>query len=699
MTIESIINKYHKCKKYELNEEVAEYMQYIEKEPFYISPSFRDIKTQSATSTLNPKFILFSAPGAAGKSSLAKFISYKFDAIYWNLAKVKIGTNSFAGCVLKAVGANKYSNFIEKLNSGDVLLVVDAFDEAELVSGRKMLGNFIGEISSNLMNAEYPTVFLLARTETAQYIASFCYENSISLLHYEIGFFEENTAKLFIKESIVEEGKRLSASDINCVNEYYNAVKKNISPTESKSFLGYAPVLEAISQHIKTCSNKMQMINELSLKTDCTSIIMKIMSDLLEREQNGKVVPAFMEKCREKYPEFKDWSKIYSEEEQLTRIIYYVLFQDTSYENYKLDFLPPLLVEDYKSILNTFLPQHPFIRNIIDLDVSENKLDFTGPAFRDFTLAKIVQEERNYTLADMYFEESQSLSYFPSQIFFDCYITLSENVINSEHISYVYDSYKAKAIGLEQPFLACTETEEKNKYNVVFGMLDKNEYKNNIYSEVFSKNNSISFEQLTNVFVDAPSLYVKIGKPGFDTRIFNSSIICKNIEWLSKNITIESYHPNGCLLVAQEGFIGNPVNVDIVRAENLKISAPNIKEYYRFLQYKYDIQDESNLDITKFVHALRCILVEFRTHKKDTLAKTAERVENVTVGSSKLKRKVLEYLKNTGIIYTSGHLYKVNQDKMQEKGINFNSLYRTDSEQLGDAFNDFNNFLSNNSIS
>lgn len=700
MTIESILHRYHKCKKYILNDDVSDYMHYIDKKPFYVSPSFHDIRTHSEISTLKPKFILFSAPGAAGKSSLAKFIANKYDAIYWNLTKVKIGTNSFAGCILKAVGAAKYSNFIEKLNSGDVLLVIDAFDEAEIVSGRKMLGNFIDEISANLTNVKYPTVFLLARTETAQYIASFCSENSISLLHYEIGFFEENTAKLFIKESIVEEGKQLKQSDIDCVNEYYSAVKNNISPAESKTFLGYAPVLEAISKHIKTSPNRKKMINELSLKKDCTSVIIKIMGDLLEREQNDKVVPAFAEKCRENYPEFNDWNKIYSEEEQLIRIIYYVLFQDTTYENYELDFLPPQLVEDYNSILKSFLPQHPFIRNSINLDISANKFDFTGPAFRDFTLAKIVQKEKHSTLVDMYFEESQSLSYFPSQIFFDCYITLSGNRINSEHISYVYDSFKAKATALEQPFLECTEVsglaKENNNYNVIFGMLNNTNTKGNIYTEIFCENSSITFEQLTNVFIDASNLYVKIGKPGFDTRIFNSSIICKNIEWVSKNITIESYYPNGCLLAAHDGFIGNPVNIDIVKSENLKISAPNIKDYYKFLQYKYDIQDESNLDITKFVHALRCILVEFRTHKKDTLAKTAERIENVTVGSSKLKRKVLDFLKRTGIIYTSGHLYKVNEEKMQSKGINFNSLYRTDSEQLGDTFNDFSIFLNSN---
>lgn len=101
-------------------------------------------------STVQPKFILFSAPGATGKSSLAKYLAYKFGALYWNLAKVKIGTNSFAGSILSAVGAVNYSEFITDLNSGEILLIIDALDEAEIVSGRKMINSFLTDISANL---------------------------------------------------------------------------------------------------------------------------------------------------------------------------------------------------------------------------------------------------------------------------------------------------------------------------------------------------------------------------------------------------------------------------------------------------------------------------------------------------------------------------------------------------------------------
>ena len=700
--IDRILDSYSKCKKYTLNEEVSEYMHYIEEEPFYIPPDFSDIKTDCRISSLNPKFVLFSAPGATGKSSLAKYIANKFDAIYWNLSKVKIGTNSFVGSILKAVNPYNYSEFIENLNNGKVLLVIDAFDEAEIISGRKMLSSFIADISSNLINNELPTVFLLSRTDTAQYISSFCAENSISLNHYEIGFFQETSAKTFITKSIVDKGKEPSEPDKTCVNTYYDVIKKNITSDERTSFLGYAPVLEAISKHIKTCSNRQKMISELSSQNDCVSIIMKIMDDLLNREQQEKVIPAFQKKCKELCPQFDNWNKIYTIEEQLVRIVHYILLNDTKYDNYELEFLPPQLVDEYQAMLDIFLPQHPFIRNNLEFKTNISKLDFTGPAFRDYTLAKIILNPKYEDLADMYFEESQSQSFFPSQIFFDCYMKISENNIYINHISYVYDSFKAKATALKTTYLQCEELPSSeannNSYLAIFGAFDIRDKKNKEDKtyHIIDNNSTLQFDQLINVSINTPSLSVEIGKSGIDSRIYNSSIICKNIVWKSRNITVESYTPEESLLIAYNGFKGDGVSIDIAKSDNLKVNAPNINSYYKFIPYKYDFEDISDFDITKFIHALRCILVEFRTHKKDTLGKTADRIENVTVGNSEIKRNVLNYLKDLEIIYKSGHLYKINEEKMQAKGIHFTALSRMDTEQLNEAFLDFCKWSQNN---
>ncbi len=695
MYLDSILQPYRKCKKYDLREEVGDFLAYITDEPFYIPPSFNDVKTNIKMSTLNPKFLLFSAPGATGKSSLAKHIAYKHDAIYWNLAKIKIGTNSFPGSVLGAVGAAKYSEFIADLKSGNVMLVIDAFDEAEVVSGRKMLGCFLSEIYQDMATADVPSVILLARTETAQYIASFCAENGISILHYEIGFFDERAGKDFVTKSVVGHGET-RIPDIECIDAYYDFIKNSITEAERISFLGYAPVLQAISANIRSCPNRQKLISELESKKDCVSIIMKIMDDLLDREQREKVVPAFKAKCQELHPEFSDWDRIYSPEEQLIRVIYYVLFGDTQYNNYSLEFLPSQLIDDYQTLLLSFLPQHPFVRNSIEVNNIGKQIDFTGPAFRDYSLAKIILDENQENLADLYFEESHSQSYFPSQIFFDCYMSIADMTVSSKHLSYVYDSFRAKATAYQIPYLQCSEVpliENDGGYCVAeFGM-DSDKQQNSIWenyrANVSCIDGKLYFDQLINIAIDAPNIGVVIGHSGIDTRIYNSTVVCDMIEFATQNIIIESYDPEECLLVAKKGLFGNALSIDIAHADSIRVSAPNIGNYYKLIPYSYNFEDDSTLDMVKFVYALRCILFEFRAHRKDTLAKAADRIEYVIVGNSSTKRLVLDYLIASDILYESSRLYKVNEAKMQEAKINYNALSRMDTQILKTAFESF----------
>ena len=698
MQLDGIMKSHKKAIKYEVSPNVSEYISYTKNKPFYISPSFTDVKTDLRTSTKNPKIIIFSAPGATGKTSLAKYISYEYDALYWDLSKNKVGDNFFSGSILEAVSPPKYSNFISDLNTGNVLLAIDALDEAETISGRKMLGRFIQDINKSLDNPSIPTVLLFSRTETAQFLASLCTENTIPVIHYEIGFFNESSSIEFIVKSI--SNMTPTEPDIQCSQKYYDFIKNSITENERSSFLGYAPVLQAISTHIKAYPNRQKLISELSSQTDCVSVILQIMDDLLEREQNEKMLPALKSRLSELYPDFTEWERIYTHKEQLVRIINYILFNDTNYSNYPLGFIPSQFVDEYQKMLESFLKQHPFVKNGFEDGKTLGIIDFTGPAFRDYVLAKIILDEETKEYADLYLENMNSELYSPSQIFFDCYMKLSETGVSSEYISYVFDSFKAKATAYESAFLHCYEKEVANdekEIDVIFDMIPgkgKTKRIDSVESKLKVERNTLHFEQVVNVSVDTPSLDITIGHSDKCSRFSNSSIVCNSIVWNTSNITIESYSPGECLLVSKNEMLGNPSNVEINRDDNLKVSAPNISSYYRLIPYKYNFEDSSSeVDITRFIYALRCILFQFRTHKKDTLAKTADRIDYVIVGSSELKKCVLEFLKSKRIIYTSEHLYKVDEAEMQKIGINFNALLNVDTESLKKAFSEFNEFI------
>ena len=48
MTLDGILSPYKKCKKYSLSTDVSDYLKYISEKPFYIAPSFSDVKTEKS---------------------------------------------------------------------------------------------------------------------------------------------------------------------------------------------------------------------------------------------------------------------------------------------------------------------------------------------------------------------------------------------------------------------------------------------------------------------------------------------------------------------------------------------------------------------------------------------------------------------------------------------------------------------------
>ena len=77
------------------------------------------------------------------------------------------------------------------------------------------------------------------------------------------------------------------------------------------------------------------------------------------------------------------------------------------------------MVDEYQVMLDTFLRQHPFVFDSMENKGNTKSVDFTGPAFRDYTLAKIILDSETEEYSNVYFENSESELYFPSQIFFD----------------------------------------------------------------------------------------------------------------------------------------------------------------------------------------------------------------------------------------------------------------------------------------
>ena len=117
----------------------------------YVEPLF----SLASADNLSPRFIIFSAPGATGKTALAKYICHHKGGIYWDLPDNKVAEYSLQGALQNAVGIENLSTFYTRLKNGKDFLVIDGFDEAEAGSGRSGIEFFLRDLNSITNGCEH----------------------------------------------------------------------------------------------------------------------------------------------------------------------------------------------------------------------------------------------------------------------------------------------------------------------------------------------------------------------------------------------------------------------------------------------------------------------------------------------------------------------------------------------------------------
>lgn len=680
MTVDHVMQRIKGSKEFDLLPSKHRSINKIEEEPFYISTQLIDININ-----LNSRFILISAPGATGKSVLAKHIAFQRKAIYWNLADINIGDGTFQGTLYKALGVTNISAYAQALQNGETTLVIDAFDEAELISGRKRIETFIKEANDFLENAIVPSIILLSRTETAQNIAIQFKTNNIPYSHYEIGFFSETQAKDFVIK-IVEKRRDITPAVHESINQYFEKISQSFQDKSAREhFLGYAPVLEAISAHIAEIENTSKLLNDLQEDNSEVALVGQIMNNLLEREQE-KLINSFKNKLGEEAKKINNWETIYGSEEQMVRLLNYILFDEIAYNDYSLVNIPTDFIDDYIHAIQSFLPQHPFIQKT-NQDISETVLDFTGPAFRDYSLASIMLNVNFEESAELYYQRENSTTRFPSQLFWEHYIKKSDNKIQSQHFSYVMEAFRAKTSIGQQTHLDLIQDNDESyaTFRIING-------KNTISTTTLDviKEKDFCFDNINNC-----SIYIQddilIGQND-NANITDSTIFCNKLIINAKHLSLCSFSPCDTIICCSGGMEAtnnSSINVTCSGDGEFHLDVPNIFNFPKLVKYKESLSTTEKLDIYSFVHNLRRIFSNFRTHKKDMPARDAEKIDFVIIGDNEIRQNIFKFLIEKNIIFREEHLYKINLNNMSDYDISWGALVSTDTQQLQKTYISF----------
>ncbi|RCX10424.1 hypothetical protein DFR58_12916 [Anaerobacterium chartisolvens] len=698
MTLDSIMVDINNCSQIYLLPDKPNSIDIINEKIFYIQPEYKEI-----TVNKDAKFVLFSASGAIGKSTLAKYLAHTKRGLYWNLAKIKLGENSLHGTLARAIGYDKLGDFFKNLNNGNAFMVIDAFDEADMISGRAAIDFLLNDLNEISLNSKVPSIVLLARTETAVYISEYCKNRNIRLLHYEISFFSEYNARTFILEKIQQSGKPVNDLVRQCIDQQFVEIKKLLKDENLvKPFVGYAPVLEALASAYDEERNTIKLLQKLTSKMSSADIIVNILEDLLIREHD-KVCSALRERWQNIFPMFSKWDEIYSSTEQLTRIASYIIFNEIEDVYYKNEEIPSQMYDDYIEVIKGFLPQHPFILNSC---IGKNNIcDFTGPAFRDYVLAFILSQNKCEELAIEYFSKNQELSHCSSQLMFDFYIIFSGSRIFSNHFPFLYDSFKAKETSNIIAKLEIFNSEDE--IVSIFSLANIHDCKTISENELKVKivKDGIYFNQLSNVYIDIPCKLF-LGDGNSNIRINSSSIISEEIWFNAQNIFIEAKKSLNTLLVSRKpvtyGNSGYPkFEIRLEDDKDLRISFPNIEIMHKLKNYAYQFEDDNNLDLVKYIHVVKKIANTLRKHGKDTPARDKEFIDFTVIGENKFRRSILEFLLSEGVLYIDTketHLYKLNIEKLGTVGLNWGSLAQGNIQILESGFIKYSEWKNKNQI-
>lgn len=646
----------------------------------YVEPNFYETDNFNNSS---PRFIIFSAAGATGKTALAQHICYSKHGIYWDLPDSKVAEFSLQGAIQNAVGAEYLSDFYKSIKNGNDFLVIDAFDEAEAGSGRTGIEFFLRDLNVITKDCNHTCAILMARTESALFIKKYLLLNAIPFIHYEVGYFAEYNAKTYIKNGLKK--SKVPVTDVanQCIEAQFREIKRILLNKDTDSFLGYAPVLNALSASYDDERNTLNLLKNINNSENSCQLLKRILDDLLVRERKK-----FLKALKVKLPKIADYSpSVYDANEQILRVFGKIAYDDATLFVPMIDNSIPIEYhEEYLEVVNVQLSQHPFIKIASRSD--NPSYVFTGTAFRDFVIAYSLSLNDLNDFVREYIAECNK--YCPSQLLVEFFNIFSNSNIDGIDIPLMYNSFKAHAqvgdniyININGEIDDCSVEFilERDNINILTLEFNINNLKNGVY-----------IDQLSNCYIDINGT-VYVGNNKNEARIYNSTIICNEIVLRSEKVSIEAYSPGECSLIAQKiSYTTDTIprfEIKTDEKKNFNVTCPNLRGYYKLIAYQADEANNTTIDnYTTFANLIRRIFSCLRSHSKDAPARKADFINNRIISISDYKKDILNFLFKCQILYTDEQnwLYKLDTDKLSTYSIKWHDVREGNFDSLKELF-------------
>jgi hypothetical protein len=457
---------------------------------YFVEPELR-VKTPIVRN--DTSVVLIEAPGAVGKTTLAREIARRTGASLWDLSKRNVGHTFTDGTLARCFDRSHFDRTMTKFEQGEFLIVIDALDEGRVRARDVNFLPFLMELC-HLCEAPRarPVIILLGRggavalaeTYFELYLAGIGSGRRVPFAYLEIEFFGETTAKKFVgrRLDVICKTRKLPAMHRTQKKDYESVRDKVFTmiadalaaskkerglpweQRDARSVLGYAPVLEGIAEyliaskvaHYGQLREALEKMQAGTRPTAVWELFVQIMDGILNREKVKvkQAVKAALEKSASGLG-WSDWDSLYTPWEQRIRVLRASALGITS--SIALETMPDVLRDEYEEIIAGQVDDHPFggpDRRAADGFVSE--------VFRDDTYAWVLVTEsiKNEDKERVHAKLTQA-TYKPSAIFARSYLARAAGhgespIVPALDFGYIYESLAAHAHDLDGAALTMT---------------------------------------------------------------------------------------------------------------------------------------------------------------------------------------------------------------------------------------------------
>ncbi len=631
-----------------------------------------DLSLRNDSGSLSSSVWLIAAPGAVGKSTLAKEICAASGAVYVDLAQASAVGGSYV------VGGLVQNGLLSDWQLGRTTLVIDALDEARLRVTQTAFEDFLADVASIAHKRSLPLV-LIGRVVIVEECWAILSDNGLDCPIFDIELFDAKRAVAFVVASLT----KLASNDYPDLKQplethsgkYRQAVETlvdrlaNASMHDGGRFVGYAPVLEAVAKVIAGETNPSQ-VKPSALRILEGRILERLVSEILQRESKKLV-----DQLKASGLNFPINATVYGETEQLVRLSSRVLGVATP--AIRTD-LPQQAIGQYEHAVASFLEQHPF------LDGSGMRP--AGAVFSACIVAHaLLQQNTDLRLAaEAYARKGQ---HAPNPFLFDFYFGPMDGgeVLPAAHIGLLFESVQAKSKSGEIARLSVDGDADEKQVDVEItvgsGLEDIRCF------EMHADNGgTIQFgRRIAGVSIDAVGMDIELGEGGQLEIIAPLAISVRTLLLQCSELVVKvevSKHPldvenigqvdTAATLEAQQfESPQSPPFVTVRQDAELQVTWPSAKAF-PWTNFSCESDVEEDPDTGEALRTLRRLVMSFRSHSKGQLARFRGKIEHARMTKGALGEKLLRKLIADRVLTIEGAMYVLNPKLLGEYlGVSF----------------------------